>query len=132
MARRSKMRGPAIAPVVEGRCGRRLPPRAWTASSPGGMVGSRRSWSGRSPRGGTRRAALARTPTTPPRRTPRGPRAVEAGPDAGRGEVSRAGVAAVVAEVLDTPGTAGVTFELKGGATPIAAAVAALAQASPS
>jgi nucleoside-diphosphate-sugar epimerase len=48
---------------------------------------------------------------------------------AGRGEISRADVAAVLAEVLDTPGTAGVTFGVNGGDTPIPEAIAALAGA---
>ncbi|MEA2368805.1 MAG: hypothetical protein QOH38_1523 [Thermoleophilaceae bacterium] len=52
---------------------------------------------------------------------------VTAAPSVDRGEVSRADVAAVLLAVLDEPGTAGATFELVGGATPIAAAVAALA-----
>ena len=39
--------------------------------------------------------------------------------DAGRGDVTRDDVAAVVAAVLDDPGTIGRTFELKGGDTPI-------------
>jgi uncharacterized protein YbjT (DUF2867 family) len=47
----------------------------------------------------------------------------------GRGEISRADVAAVLAEVLDTPGTAGVTFGVNGGDTPIPEAIAALAGA---
>jgi uncharacterized protein YbjT (DUF2867 family) len=49
--------------------------------------------------------------------------------DAGRGEISRADVAAVLAEVLDTPGTAGVTFGVSGGKTPIPEAIATLAGA---
>jgi uncharacterized protein YbjT (DUF2867 family) len=48
----------------------------------------------------------------------------------GRGEIPRADVAAVIAELLDTPGTAGVTFDVNSGNTPIPAAVAALASAS--
>lgn len=44
-----------------------------------------------------------------------------------RGELARADVAAVLLAVLDEPGTAGVTFELVGGETPVADAVAALA-----
>jgi uncharacterized protein YbjT (DUF2867 family) len=43
------------------------------------------------------------------------------------GSIPREDVAAVIAEVLDTPGTAGVDFDLNGGDTPIADAVAALA-----
>jgi uncharacterized protein YbjT (DUF2867 family) len=48
--------------------------------------------------------------------------------DAGRGEIPRADVAAVLAEVLDTPGSAGHTFVVTSGATPIAEAIARLAQ----
>jgi uncharacterized protein YbjT (DUF2867 family) len=48
--------------------------------------------------------------------------------DAGRGAISRADVASVLAEVLDTPGTAGTTFGVSGGQTPIPEAVAALAR----
>jgi uncharacterized protein YbjT (DUF2867 family) len=55
--------------------------------------------------------------------------AVEAGPHVGRGEIPRADVAAVIAEVLDTPGTAGLTFVLRSGSTPIPEAIAALARA---
>jgi uncharacterized protein YbjT (DUF2867 family) len=47
--------------------------------------------------------------------------------DAGRGSIDRADVAAVLAEVLDTPGTAGVTFDVIAGPTPIPEAIAALA-----
>jgi uncharacterized protein YbjT (DUF2867 family) len=43
-----------------------------------------------------------------------------------RGQVSRDDVAAVLGEVLDRPGTIGRTFDLIGGDTPIAEAVAAL------
>jgi uncharacterized protein YbjT (DUF2867 family) len=46
--------------------------------------------------------------------------------DTGRGQIPRADVAAVLAEVLATPGTAGQDFELIAGETPIADAVAAL------
>lgn len=42
----------------------------------------------------------------------------------GRGSIPRADVAAVIAAVLDNPGTAGSTFELIGGETPIRDAVA--------
>lgn len=42
-----------------------------------------------------------------------------------RGEVSRADVAAVLAELLEAPGTIGKTLELVGGDVPIAEAVAA-------
>ncbi|AXI78089.1 SDR family oxidoreductase [Peterkaempfera bronchialis] len=45
----------------------------------------------------------------------------------GRGEVPRDDVAAVLAALLDTPGTAGLTLELVGGATPVAEAVASVA-----
>lgn len=48
----------------------------------------------------------------------------------GRGEIPRADVAAVIAEVLDTPGTAGVTFDVISGNAPIAEAVTALASES--
>ena len=43
-----------------------------------------------------------------------------------RGQVTRDDVAAVLVAVLDTPGTVGKTFDLIGGETPIAEAVAAL------
>jgi uncharacterized protein YbjT (DUF2867 family) len=52
---------------------------------------------------------------------------VDAAPSVDRGAVPRADVAAVILAVLDEPGTAGVTFELVGGETPIAEAVAGLA-----
>ncbi|MEU7134480.1 NAD(P)H-binding protein [Streptomyces sp. NPDC046261] len=45
----------------------------------------------------------------------------------GHGEVSRDDVAAVLAAVLDEPGTAGRTLELIGGGTPVAEAVKAAA-----
>jgi uncharacterized protein YbjT (DUF2867 family) len=41
----------------------------------------------------------------------------------GRGSVSRDDVAAVLAELVDTPSTAGITLELVGGGTPVAVAV---------
>ncbi|MFB7517808.1 SDR family oxidoreductase [Streptomyces sp. NPDC056144] len=41
----------------------------------------------------------------------------------GRGPVPRDDVAAVIAELLDTPATAGLTLELVGGSTPVAVAV---------
>ncbi|MEU5215507.1 SDR family oxidoreductase [Streptomyces sp. NPDC020807] len=41
----------------------------------------------------------------------------------GRGQVSRDDVAAVLAELLDTPATAGLTLELIGGPTPVDVAV---------
>ncbi|MBB5938117.1 NAD(P)H-binding protein [Streptomyces zagrosensis] len=45
----------------------------------------------------------------------------------GRGEVTRQDVAAVLATLLNEPGTAGLTLELIGGTTPIAEAVQAAA-----
>jgi uncharacterized protein YbjT (DUF2867 family) len=45
----------------------------------------------------------------------------------GRGTIPREDVAAVLVAVLDEPGTAGRTFELVSGETPVAEAVAALA-----
>lgn len=44
----------------------------------------------------------------------------------GRGSIARSDVAAVLAAVVDDDGTAGVTFEVIGGETPIAIAVASL------
>jgi nucleoside-diphosphate-sugar epimerase len=44
----------------------------------------------------------------------------------GRGSIARSDVAAVLAAVVDDDGTAGVTFEVIGGDTPIAVAVASL------
>jgi uncharacterized protein YbjT (DUF2867 family) len=44
----------------------------------------------------------------------------------GRGTIPRADVAAVLLAVLDTPRTAGETFEVISGETPIAAAVTAI------
>ena len=44
----------------------------------------------------------------------------------GRGSIARSDVAAVLAAVVDDDGTAGVTFEVIGGDTPIAIAVASL------
>jgi uncharacterized protein YbjT (DUF2867 family) len=52
---------------------------------------------------------------------------VTAAPSVERGEIPRADVAAVLLAVLDDPRTAGVTFELVGGETPVAEAVATLA-----
>jgi uncharacterized protein YbjT (DUF2867 family) len=46
----------------------------------------------------------------------------------GRGSIPRADVAAVLLAVLDTPGTAGQTFEVISGDTPIAEAVTTLAR----
>jgi uncharacterized protein YbjT (DUF2867 family) len=45
--------------------------------------------------------------------------------DTGRGDIPRADVAAVLLAVLDTPGTAGQTFEVISGDTPITDAIAA-------
>lgn len=47
--------------------------------------------------------------------------------ETGRGSVTRADVAEVILAVLDSPGTAGRTFELIGGETPVRDAVAAVA-----
>jgi uncharacterized protein YbjT (DUF2867 family) len=47
-----------------------------------------------------------------------------------RGSVTRDDVAAVLAAVLDEPGTAGVTFDVTEGTTPVAAAVGGLATTS--
>lgn len=47
----------------------------------------------------------------------------------GRGAVARADVAAVLAEVLERPETAGLTFEVVGGDVPVADAVRALTSA---
>lgn len=52
---------------------------------------------------------------------------VAAAPVVGRADVPRDDVAATLLAVLDTPATAGLTFELVAGDTPIAEAVAALA-----
>ena len=51
---------------------------------------------------------------------------VEAGESVPRGEVARDDVAATLLAVLDEPGTIGLTFELVGGDSPIADAVADL------
>lgn len=48
---------------------------------------------------------------------------VRLGAATGRGPVSRDDVAAVLAELLDTPATAGLTLELTSGSTPVAVAV---------
>ncbi|MFD0145939.1 MULTISPECIES: NAD(P)H-binding protein [unclassified Streptomyces] len=45
----------------------------------------------------------------------------------GRGPIPRDDVAAVLSELLDTPGTAGLTLELIGGSTPVTVAVKAVA-----
>lgn len=45
----------------------------------------------------------------------------------GRGPVTRDDVAAVLAELLETPATAGLTLELVGGSTPVSVAVKAVA-----
>jgi uncharacterized protein YbjT (DUF2867 family) len=50
---------------------------------------------------------------------------VSLGPDVGRGDVTRADVAAVLAAVLDEPGTVGKQWNLVNGDVPIAQAVAA-------
>jgi uncharacterized protein YbjT (DUF2867 family) len=52
---------------------------------------------------------------------------VQAAAKVPRGKIPRADVAAVLAAVLDTPGTAGMRFELISGETPVAEAVAQLA-----
>jgi uncharacterized protein YbjT (DUF2867 family) len=48
---------------------------------------------------------------------------VSLGPDLGRGDVTRADVAAVLAAVLDAPGTIGKQWDLVNGDTPVAEAV---------
>jgi uncharacterized protein YbjT (DUF2867 family) len=48
---------------------------------------------------------------------------VALGPDVGRGDVTRADVAAVLAAVLDEPGTIGKQWNLVNGETPVAQAV---------
>jgi len=48
---------------------------------------------------------------------------VELSDETGRGEIPRADVAAVLVAILDSPATAGHTFELISGETPIADAV---------
>jgi uncharacterized protein YbjT (DUF2867 family) len=53
--------------------------------------------------------------------------AVEIRQDRFRGSIPRADVAAVLGEVLDTPGTAGLTFDVNSGDTAIVEAVTALA-----
>jgi uncharacterized protein YbjT (DUF2867 family) len=55
---------------------------------------------------------------------------VQVGPSLGpSGEVPREDVAAVIAAVLETPATIGVSFDLLSGETPIAEAVASLSRA---
>lgn len=56
---------------------------------------------------------------------------VTVGDDVGRGEVPRRDVAAVVAAVLATPATAGRVFEVVSGDTPLAEAVAEVADLAP-
>ncbi|MFD7511405.1 NAD(P)H-binding protein, partial [Streptomyces sp. NPDC059853] len=51
---------------------------------------------------------------------------VDLSPDAPRGEITRDDVAAVLAALLDTPATTGLTLNLVNGATAIPAAVARL------
>jgi uncharacterized protein YbjT (DUF2867 family) len=53
--------------------------------------------------------------------------AVAIGENVGRAEVPRDDVAAVLAAVLDEPGTAGITFEVVSGDVPIGDAIRALA-----
>ena len=55
---------------------------------------------------------------------------VTAAPRLERGQIPRADVAATIAAVLATPGTAGLSLDLLGGDTPIAEAIAGLAQGS--
>lgn len=55
---------------------------------------------------------------------------VELAPTVERGGVPRADVAAVLAAILEEPGTAGLVLELVSGSTPVADAVAAVAAAS--
>jgi hypothetical protein len=52
---------------------------------------------------------------------------VEISLDNARAEITRADVAAVLAECLDTPGTAGTTFAVNAGDVAIPEAIAALA-----
>jgi nucleoside-diphosphate-sugar epimerase len=52
---------------------------------------------------------------------------ITAGPRLDRGQIARADVAAVLAAVLATPATAGLTFDVLSGDTPIAEAITALA-----
>lgn len=55
---------------------------------------------------------------------------VELGPDIPRGEVPRADVAAVLAQLLETPETAGLELDLVTGDTPVEEAVEKVAQVS--
>jgi uncharacterized protein YbjT (DUF2867 family) len=55
---------------------------------------------------------------------------VQAAPALARGDIPRDDVAAVLAEVLRVPGSAGVTFDVISGDTPIAEAISALAAAA--
>jgi uncharacterized protein YbjT (DUF2867 family) len=79
-----------------------------------------------------RASGLAHTIVRPGRLTnDPGTGLVDAAPDLGRsGEVPRDDVAAVLLAVLDAPETAGLTFELLSGETPVADAVRTLARAS--
>jgi nucleoside-diphosphate-sugar epimerase len=52
---------------------------------------------------------------------------ITAAPHLDRGQIARADVAAVLAAVLATPSSAGLTFDVLSGETPIAEAIAALA-----
>ena len=72
-------------------------------------------------------SGLAYTIVRPGRLTDDAPTGrVQAAEHVGRGEIPRADVAAVLAEVLQTPAAAGLTFEVVSGDTPIPEAVAAL------
>lgn len=55
---------------------------------------------------------------------------VHLAPDAPRGEIPRADVAAVLVALLDEPRTAGAVLQLTGGSTPVADAVAEAVQAA--
>mgnify|MGYP002651410606 CR=1 FL=1 len=70
------------------------------------------------------RAGLRSTIVRPGRLTDEaGTGRVQIAESTGRGEIPRADVAAVLLAVLDDPGTAGRTFELIGGDTPISDAL---------
>ncbi|MGQ5656786.1 NAD-dependent dehydratase, partial [Streptomyces sp. EKR5.2] len=56
-----------------------------------------------------------------------GPVLLRLGAHTGRGAVTREDVAAVLAELVDTPATAGLTLELIGGSTPVSVAVKSVA-----